>query len=129
MRLSPGCLRSRQIRNLSRTELQRCQRCSGGPPGRAAYFPERGVARSPGLPSSLQGWQDRREGTVTAEDAGWRAASPGWAEDLDRAADVLAYVRAQLQPLSDAAGALIEVLAQGGIVLSCGNGGSALQAQ
>lgn len=89
----------------------------------------RGVARSPGLPSSLQRWQDRREGAVTGEDAGWRATSPGWAEDLDRAAEVLAYVRAQLQPLSDAAGALIEVLAQGGIVLSCGNGGSALQAQ
>jgi D-sedoheptulose 7-phosphate isomerase len=61
--------------------------------------------------------------------AGSGGAGPGWPEDLDRAGEVLAYVRDQLQPLGQAAGVLIGVLAQGGIVLSCGNGGSALQAQ
>lgn len=53
----------------------------------------------------------------------------GWPEDLDRAAEVLAYVRDHLRPLDHAADVLIRVLVQGGIVLSCGNGGSGLQAQ
>lgn len=66
---------------------------------------------------------------MTGQDAGLRGPGSDWLADLDQAAEVLAYVRDHLQPLGDAAGVLIRVLTQGGIVLSCGNGGSALQAQ
>ncbi len=69
------------------------------------------------------------EGLLRGRDPGWGTAGPGWPDDLDRAAEVLAYVRHHLEPLGQAAGVLIEVLAQDGVVLSCGNGGSALQAQ
>lgn len=56
-------------------------------------------------------------------------APPGWQQDLEQAAEVLTYVRGCLEPLSRAAADLVGVLRKGGIVLACGNGGSALQAQ
>lgn len=61
-----------------------------------------------------------------------RMSSPerdGVLGDLDQAAEVVAYVGASLESVRRAAEAVVGVLRDGGVVLACGNGGSALQAQ
>jgi len=52
-----------------------------------------------------------------------------WHEDLDRAARVVAGIRDSLDQLDRVSEALITVLARGGCLFACGNGGSALAAQ